>query len=272
MYKMLLRGTEWLLSRNPFVIVIRIGYLLSMSLEQVDPYVTSGAGSETLEGLECAVNMHSWIASLIGPYMGSSNLELGAGIGTISQYLVDDYEVDFCEASEHCRSRLKERFSTRKADYFHDFFEMEKGRKYDCIYSSNVMEHFEDDQAVISRASELLNENGYFVTYVPACNILYSEFDRKIGHYRRYTNMDIERLNRHIKEEDLLLDLIRKSYFNPIGGLAWFVKMRVLKGQSIDPKDAAIYDRFFPYLKWSNVFSKILKGQNMLFVYQKKAF
>lgn len=238
-------------------------------MSNLEAYKNQGEGSQTLETMECAENINAWIADLFKPYLGARNLELGAGIGTISQYLISRAKIDFCENSAYCTEKLKSRFGEMKNEFYSDFFQMNPESIYNCIYSSNVLEHFENDQAVMEKAYQLLVPGGYFVAYVPAMQNLYSSFDQSIGHYRRYSDDDIGRLQNAFKEKQLKYKLVKKKYYHPVGALLWFIKMKLLGSKKVDVASAKSYDRLFPYLLWTNSFSKFVKGQNMLFAFQK---
>jgi SAM-dependent methyltransferase len=58
---------------------------------------------------------------------------------------------------------------------------------FDAILYLDVLEHIEDDRGEVVRAAGLLRPGGVLVVLAPAWPWLYSEFDRAIGHYRRYT-------------------------------------------------------------------------------------
>ena len=59
------------------------------------------------------------------------------------------------------------------------------------VYSSNVLEHIEDDKSTIADIYGKLETGGLFLIYVPALNILFSDFDRQVGHYRRYSKKEL---------------------------------------------------------------------------------
>ncbi len=50
-----------------------------------------------------------------------------------------------------------------------------------------MLEHIRDDREELNRASARLAPDGVIVALAPACQCLYSAFDRHIGHWRRYT-------------------------------------------------------------------------------------
>jgi 2-polyprenyl-3-methyl-5-hydroxy-6-metoxy-1,4-benzoquinol methylase len=59
-------------------------------------------------------------------------------------------------------------------------------KTYDGIYTSNVLEHIEDDVETLRKIHGMLKPGCNLVIYVPAFMCLYSELDSSIGHYRRY--------------------------------------------------------------------------------------
>jgi hypothetical protein len=51
----------------------------------------------------------------------------------------------------------------------------------------DVLEHIADPVVVLRRAADVLEETGRIVVTVPAYPFLMSEWDHRLGHYRRYT-------------------------------------------------------------------------------------
>ena len=76
-------------------------------------------------------------------------------------------------------------------------------KTYSGIYTSNVLEHIDDDVEALRNIHAMLKPGGHLVIYVPAFMCLYSKLDSSIGHYRRYH-----------KEE--LFEKLRKSRFEVI--------------------------------------------------------
>ena len=62
--------------------------------------------------------------------------------------------------------------------------------QYDFIYSSNVLEHIYDDVKSLKQLESKLTKNGTLVLYLPAFQILYSDLDRSVGHFRRYSKKE----------------------------------------------------------------------------------
>ena len=63
--------------------------------------------------------------------------------------------------------------------------------QYDFIYSSNVLEHIYDDIKSLKQLESKLTKNGTLVLYLPAFQLLFSDLDRAVGHFRRYSKKRI---------------------------------------------------------------------------------
>jgi SAM-dependent methyltransferase len=58
---------------------------------------------------------------------------------------------------------------------------------FDCIVSTDVLEHIQDDLGVFNKLLTHLKPNGVCIIIVPALPILYGHHDKQLGHYRRYS-------------------------------------------------------------------------------------
>jgi SAM-dependent methyltransferase len=237
-------------------------------------YQDHGIGSQTLEQLEAAVHYNEWIGEKIRPFLGAYNIEIGAGQGTITQILAKTHRMVVTETSRAGFHQLEKRFATHPniLGIETDFLSIKGERSIDCIYSSNVLEHIEDDLAILKHAAALLKPDGFFVAYVPAGQWLYSDYDRLLGHVRRYGKSDRKRILDFIKRDRLPLELMHFRYCNPIGALGWLVKMKMLGQTQIKPEDALIFDKLVPFVKWLDKFFSALGGQNALIVLKRSHY
>ncbi len=69
-----------------------------------------------------------------------------------------------------------------------------RGESLDLAGMTDVLEHVEDDEQVIRECLRVLKPGGVLLITVPALRWLYSEHDRALGHFRRYSGDDLRRL------------------------------------------------------------------------------
>ena len=82
------------------------------------------------------------------------------------------------------------------------------GRLFDLILMMHVLEHVEDDHAMLRDAAGRLSEGGTVFIEVPAFPFLFSDHDRYLGHYRRYTTSSLQRLVESVED----LELVKVHY------------------------------------------------------------
>ena len=134
-------------------------------------------------------NYLSWVADLCRRHLGHRVLEVGAGLGAITARYEQGREVVANDVSPSCVQALRERFAdhpnVRVED--RDLRTMEVDARFDSVLMVNVLEHIVDDAGALRGLSNLLVPGGNVVVYVPALNGLYGPWDKRIGHYRRYS-------------------------------------------------------------------------------------
>ena len=80
--------------------------------------------------------------------------------------------------------------------------------KADLLLLLDVLEHIEEDEAFFNQVSSLLQPGGYTLLTVPAYQCLFSDHDRWLRHFRRYT---LKPLHRMAAENGM--KVIRSGYF-----------------------------------------------------------
>ncbi|TGM80935.1 methyltransferase domain-containing protein [Leptospira bouyouniensis] len=252
-------------SFDRFVFIPKEESIASNSLS----YSAEGEGIGTLETIEEAVIYNRWIASKILDYLGEKNLEIGAGTGTIASITSENFPIDVFDLSKDNYNFLKQRFKSVKniRNIGQDILSIKTKNYYDCIYSSNVMEHIEEDTKILNHSLSLLKKGGFFVAIVPAMPILYSMFDKKIGHVRRYSKQDIKRWEQSIQPL-YKIKWLKRNYFNPIGAIGWLIKMKFLHQKQIKKQDAMIMNSLIPFIAWLD-YLPLPFGQSMLLVLKK---
>jgi SAM-dependent methyltransferase len=114
-------------------------------------------------------------------------LEFGAGTGFLAEIFRSRFEIE-----PECVELDPDLVSLIKSKKFKCFqFLKETPQNYSAIYTSNVLEHIEDDSAILKELFDALAKGGVIGIYVPAHPFLYSTMDKEIGHVRRYTRSEL---------------------------------------------------------------------------------
>ena len=196
----------------------------------------SAAQSTVLENLVgSAPNYQSWLVSMAVPYLGDDPIELGSGLGDYAgSWLAQGQpRITVTEADESRLGMLTARFRDDPRVTVRRINLDEPGTGgYSSLVSYNVLEHIPDDVAALAAARCLVRPGGYVFSFVPAFPVAMSDFDRRIGHFRRYR---IATIGRAMTSAGLQPVSLR--YVNAPGLLAWIVGMRLLR---MNPADSAL--------------------------------
>jgi SAM-dependent methyltransferase len=192
-------------------------------------------------------------------------LEFGSGIGTLALlwHEINGIKPECLEVDKTLRREVTQRG-------FHCYDSVAAITKsFDGIYTSNVLEHIEDDVATLKQLHTMLNPGACLSIYVPAFNCLYAKLDAYLGHFRRYSRSEMLR-----KLAEAQFEIVECRYVDCIGFFAWWlVKMR---GQRPDNKFVSagslkFYDRFiYPMSKFlDDLGLKHVFGKNLLVIARK---
>lgn len=138
-----------------------------------------------------AVNWKAYWARALRPFMAGAVLEVGAGIGVNSALLVPLHSGSWTclepdrALLEDARSRL-ERAGLAPELVCGTLASLDPARTFDTIVYLDVLEHIEHDRAEMELAAARLSPGGRIVVLAPAHQQLFTEFDRAVGHFRRY--------------------------------------------------------------------------------------
>ena len=143
------------------------------------------------------------------------------------------------------------------------------GGVFDGIYTSNVLEHIEEDQVILGQLFGKLKQGGVIAIYVPAFMCLYSSMDIAVGHYRRYSSNDLCG-----KLQSVGFKVLSLRYSDSLGFFIWwYLKLRGAKSQNqlSNFRMLAIYDKFiYPISRFfDEIGFKYFLGKNLLVVAEK---
>ena len=221
-------------------------------------------GTDTLEIMANAVKYNKYLESLIIKYAPKAGkvLDIGAGIGTFAKkitakgYNIHCIEPDPKQVEQLHKNGLPASLSVNDIE----------DNSVDFIYSLNVLEHIENDDETLIEWSKKLKPGGIILIYVPAFNVLYSSFDKSVGHFRRYRKKMLTR-----KMSNAGLQIVKAKYADSIGFFASLVYKWIDNGEGkIGGKSLSFYDRVvFPLSRIGDSFCSGIFGKNVYVVGRK---
>jgi ubiquinone/menaquinone biosynthesis C-methylase UbiE len=227
------------------------------------------------EELDVFGGAHNWKAywvEKIRPHIGKNVLEVGAGIGATTVALkYTPHDSWLCvEPDPLLCDKIRQRKNAGEIASNVQILnctalDLVGKNKFDTILYIDVLEHIENDSEELKIALKLLKVGGALIILSPAHNYLYSQFDKKIGHYRRYNKKELS----EIIPSDMLIK--QMQYMDSIGFFASVANKLILK-QS-DPTKAQVWFWDKVMVPLSRIFDPIifnLAGKSILVICQKR--
>lgn len=207
---------------------------------------------------------------LIAPHCGRSILEVGAGLGEFAAQFDDVDRLIVTDVDPDAVAVLTRRFAGRSEVEVRQL-EFEKPpaltQPVSSVVAINVLEHIDDDVGALRSLATAVEPGGSLVLWVPGYQRLYGEFDRKVGHVRRYTP---KTLAAAVLGAGLDVELVKPV--NLLGGVAWWLAVRRGGTTSPNPKMVAVFDRFVvPVTKALERRVRVPFGQSVLCVARKRS-
>lgn len=230
-----------------------------------------------LEAMSFARRYHRWILEIFEPYLGTRLVEVGAGVGSFSELLLERPSCEslaLVEPSRAMYARLTERLAalhtpvrllTFNAAFTEVAAAIKAEQKPDSIIYVNVMEHIADDDAELRDVHRSLAPGGRVFIFAPALPWLYGSFDRLIRHRRRYTRTELENKCRAAG-----FRVVKSHYFDFAGIIPWWVKYRLFKSEAMEAGAVEFYDRFIvPIVKTVERNIRPPVGKNVVLIAEK---
>lgn len=138
-----------------------------------------------LAGLREAHNYYSWMIQEYNSFIEGKVLEVGAGIGTFSRYVLrlPIQELVCLEPASKLIPSLKQNLSSKSVKIAPQTlaeFEVNSFELFDTIVCINVLEHIEDDYQALVIMNRLLKTGGNLCLFVPAIPWLYGTLDENM--------------------------------------------------------------------------------------------
>jgi SAM-dependent methyltransferase len=204
---------------------------------------------ESLDILRDLYNYNHWLFNRVRPFIRGRVCEVGCGIGTTTQFLLNFESVTCLEPSFdsflEARSRFRRHTNVR---VIHGPIESCPNPDvptagFDTVICLNVLEHLADDVDALGRMARLCSEKGRVIILVPAHMSAFGKLDESFGHYRRYNKRSLGKV---FTAAGLC---VRYSfYMNAAGYFGWLLQSRILKRTQISPESGRLFNRMVPLL------------------------
>jgi SAM-dependent methyltransferase len=176
-------------------------------------------------------------------------LEIGAGFGTYTQFLLQHGRVVCADIDPACLDAIRNRYpdedlQTARVDLNIEADVRSLGR-HGCqsAFSTNVFEHVEHDREALRNVRAALAPGANLCLIVPSHPRLYGYMDAQAGHFRRYTRRSVAKTL-----TDAGWRVRRTFYINALGGFGWWFNHRFLKQKPLHHPTVntqlVLYDRF----------------------------
>ena len=151
------------------------------------------AGGE-LEVFARAIRWKRYCRAQLAPYLRGRVLEVGAGLGSTTRALFDGSQTRWV-CLEPDRRLAAAAPAVAGVEWRHGTSrQLDASDVFDCILYVDVLEHIEDDRGEVAAAARHLGAGGTLAVLAPAYQWLFSPFDARIGHHRRYSRRTLTRL------------------------------------------------------------------------------
>ncbi len=213
-----------------------------------------------------AVNWKKYFSEKIRPYISGDVLEVGAGLGGNIPFLMNDSVTSWTclEPDKNLSDKISVEERIQKING--TLKDIENSLRYNCIIYIDVLEHIENDAAEIQSASRFLKENGRIIILSPAYNYLMSDFDKEIGHYRRYHTSTL----RAVMKTGMLMEE-KIFYLESAGIILLLINKFITRKKYPSAANIKIWDRLvIPVSKITDAISGYLFGKTIIGIWKKR--
>jgi 2-polyprenyl-3-methyl-5-hydroxy-6-metoxy-1,4-benzoquinol methylase len=215
-----------------------------------DLYAEDEYGSHILHSLERAQRFNHWMADTIAPEVGARVLEIGAGIGNLTNellprdlYLASDINPHYLAYLENL-ALGKPYLRVGRLDLQDEAAFAGLAGQFDTVVCLNVLEHVADPMRALRNMRSALGPGGRLVLYVPQGQWLYSRLDEVLGHRCRYGK---EQLTAELRAAGFALESVRD--FNRISVPGWWLNGKLLRRREFGRLQLKLFNMALPLLR-----------------------
>jgi len=177
-------------------------------------------------------NTHWWhwhkravVQSLLQKFASKGSvLDIGSGTGKILEELKEQgWKVAGIDGEKEAKEWSKKRgIEIALGDVSKSALPF-KDNSFDAVLALDILEHLPNDANLLNEAKRIVKENGIIIITVPAYSWFFTYWDTMLGHQRRYSKKDVEKLSHACKVKTLFI-----SYYMA-GLLLPFLVIRLFK-------------------------------------------
>jgi hypothetical protein len=204
-------------------------------------------------------------------------LDVGAGKGFFAEQFFNKFKIKI-DLNEYSKVlSAKDIYKNKcKKFYFGNFLKVKIKKKYDKIFLLDVIEHLDNKNLnfFFLKINNILNNDGLVIINVPSLSFLYSEYDKAVGHYKRYHANDFYDLSKKFRFEIVNVSywglfyipllLLRKFYL-------FFLPSKMIIEEGFAVKSKLINYLLFKLYSFDNLFRKVPYGTSIICLLKKNS-
>jgi len=217
-----------------------------------------------LDSFDAAKKFRKYQIYYLKKYIKDPFLEVGAGQGgLVNLYKKFTNDITLIEPDNKLFHILKKRFKKKNIEIKNQTIDKIK-LKYQTIIYFDVLEHIKDDLKEVKIASKKIKKNGRLIFNVPAHQLFYNEFDKAVGHFKRYNKKDFKDI-----EKKTNLKIEKLIYYDSIG-LFFLILNKVFRLKETNLKSKIYFwNMLIPLSKMIDKLTFNKFGKSLLCVFRK---
>jgi len=216
-----------------------------------------------LEYFDSSNNFRLYQLSLIKKYLKKEIAEVGPGRGGfVDYYKKNARSLCLVEQEKKLLRYLKKKYSNKKITIKNSTLDKIQN-KFNTILYFDVLEHIKNDLKEIKSAKKKLKKNGFLIFSVPAFQIFYNNFDKSVGHYKRYNKKDFRLIASKTN-----LEIKKMIYYDSIGLLLVILsKIFNLSNKNLE-NNIKIWNFLIPISRFIDLITFNKFGKSLLCVFK----
>jgi|TARA_B110000208_G_scaffold162679_1_gene199161 2-polyprenyl-3-methyl-5-hydroxy-6-metoxy-1,4-benzoquinol methylase len=217
-----------------------------------------------LDTFDAAKKFRNYQIYYLKSYIKDPFLEVGAGQGGLTNlYKKFTKDITLIEPDKKLFQLLRKKFRKKNIKIKNQTIDKIKF-KYQTIIYFDVLEHIKSDLKEVKIASKKLKKNGNLIFNVPAHQLFYNEFDKAVGHFKRYNKKDFKDIE---KKTDLKIEKL--IYYDSIG-LLFLILNKIFKLKETNLKNKIYFwNMLIPLSKIIDKLTFNKFGKSLLCVFKK---